>query len=438
MPILDISLDDYFSTNNDKKNSQEFVKKQLKTLTVPISTVDLIISGFTEFYLYPLVEIVNAFKEYNFKSITYFCDFTNDTTNFNINIPIVRIHFYMLSMMKENTNTQKWNSDQHKLLFLTGKLSRINRIGVLKKLYNKSFLTSDKILWSAPILHSPRAPQFKNNILTVLNACDENISDEELDIFLDYCRENSILKENIAINESLIPYTEGFGEWWSHEVFSNYEDFFKITNGSILAEASVPKEAVSYGVHPATEKTYRIISQKHPFIIVSRTNTRMHLKNLGFKTFENYLPYPNYDNITNDTEWLNIVAENIIAFPKILIDEKENINKDIEHNYTLLKNIADTSRQIIRNFYLSKNENILDINREFNLDVDPDRCVQKIKIMTEINNINHDIETYNQIRGEDWPLVSCSSDFDQLPDWIKKECLEKFNFRPRSTKRMVG
>lgn len=37
---------------------------------------------------------------------------------------------------------------------------------------------------------------------------------------------------------------------------------------------------------------------------------------------------------------------------------------------------------------------------------------------------------YETVRGKNWPDCSSEQDFDLLPNWIKKELIEKFNYKP--------
>lgn len=59
-----------------------------------------------------------------------------------------------------------------------------------------------------------------------------------------------------------------------------------------------------------TEKTYRIIAGKAPFIIVGFTNTLQVLRDSGYKTFHPYID-ESYDLIENDEERLNAIIKEV-------------------------------------------------------------------------------------------------------------------------------
>ena len=90
-----------------------------------------------------------------------------------------------------------------------------------------------------------------------------------------------------------------------------------------------------------TEKTWKPIIHNLPFIHVGQPGSFDKLKKLGFKTFEEYLLVP-YDHITDQEERMSAVIENIAYWFDHIHDHKDNIIKDIQHNYQhFLKTIHD-------------------------------------------------------------------------------------------------
>ena len=79
-----------------------------------------------------------------------------------------------------------------------------------------------------------------------------------------------------------------------------------------------------------TEKTWRTIINRHPFIFAGPVEQFNYIKSLGFKTFENYLPIKDYAYIKDEDERLDAIVENT----KYLLDNhSQGIATDVEHNY---------------------------------------------------------------------------------------------------------
>ena len=70
------------------------------------------------------------------------------------------------------------------------------------------------------------------------------------------------------------------------------------------------------------------------------------LKRFGFRTFEEYLPRPEYDDIKNVEDKLDAIVENC----KFWLDEmsdKEQIANDVKHNYNLMLSIAQKNKSML-------------------------------------------------------------------------------------------
>lgn len=88
-----------------------------------------------------------------------------------------------------------------------------------------------------------------------------------------------------------------------------------------------------------TEKAYKPIACKKPFIAFSTPYWLEDLKNLGFKTFHPYIN-EDYDRIENNLERLNMIVNEIERISNL--DDKQfyklikRCNSIVEHNYNLL------------------------------------------------------------------------------------------------------
>lgn len=90
-----------------------------------------------------------------------------------------------------------------------------------------------------------------------------------------------------------------------------------------------------------TEKTYKPIVMKHPFILVAPAKSLHYLRQLGYKTFA---PYINemYDTIEDNEQRLLAVVAEVERLSKQTPEEwaawENSVASIVEHNYNVLKN----------------------------------------------------------------------------------------------------
>ena len=102
-----------------------------------------------------------------------------------------------------------------------------------------------------------------------------------------------------------------------------------------------------------TEKTFRPIALRHPFIIVGIYGFLKGLKELGYKTFAPYIN-EEYDNETNDVKRMAMIIDEVKRLNSFTDEQwlnwQEKIKPIVDHNYQLFFNTSD--------FKVSKNINI--------------------------------------------------------------------------------
>lgn len=90
-----------------------------------------------------------------------------------------------------------------------------------------------------------------------------------------------------------------------------------------------------------TEKTYKAMMLKHPFIIAGFNNSLKTLQELGFKTFHPYID-ESYDSIENDDQRLEAIVkevERLCAFTDSQwLEWQTNVKDIVEHNFNVLLN----------------------------------------------------------------------------------------------------
>jgi hypothetical protein len=93
-----------------------------------------------------------------------------------------------------------------------------------------------------------------------------------------------------------------------------------------------------------TEKTYKPIKARHPFIIVSRPHFLKHLKQLGYKTFHPHIN-ESYDDIENDEKRMDAILTEMERLAKYNEHEWGNFlyhtNHICQHNFDTLVNKTD-------------------------------------------------------------------------------------------------
>lgn len=104
------------------------------------------------------------------------------------------------------------------------------------------------------------------------------------------------------------------------------------TNTSFL---HVVTETVIDRIH-LTEKIFKPIVQKHPFVLVGGAGSLNYLKEYGFKTFNNWWSEA-YDTVSNSTDRMNTIADivNWIGTLSLsdLIDLRSEMESVLEYNY---------------------------------------------------------------------------------------------------------
>lgn len=99
-----------------------------------------------------------------------------------------------------------------------------------------------------------------------------------------------------------------------------------------------------------TEKTFKPIAMKHPFILVARPGSLAKLRELGYKTFSPFID-ETYDTVEDDIERMNCITTEVNKLasktPEEWIEWQQQIKDIVEHNYQVI-----TTR---REFYVKRN-----------------------------------------------------------------------------------
>ena len=244
-----------------------------------------------------------------------------NTKVYYVDYMIWRTYDKVVRQNKSKVNTT-WNSDATKFLILNGKPGRVHRVRLLWKLKH---LLKDAI-WS---LHVHEGTKEECKVLL------PELSEKEFDTFIKIYNRNPddaqiIFQEN-SLHYGGIPYDE--------KMFKN--SLFRIITETYF---SVRKGWSPY----LTEKTFITILNSLPFIMAGDNHSLHKLKALGFRTFENYLPISDYDQISNEEKKLDAIVTNCNSWITG-IGNKEQIRQDVEYNYNNLVNVALQNKKMLEN-----------------------------------------------------------------------------------------
>lgn len=132
------------------------------------------------------------------------------------------------------------------------------------------------------------------------------------------------------------------GEYQKHPNFMNITPWTKAVHFELVID-DTESNAPLY----ASEKIYRAIYNKMPFIVYGKKGYLQLLKDLGYKTFDTIFD-ESYDELENREDKALIIAKEISNFCNLEEAKKQDliksVNDIIEHNYKILTNTEKTGR----------------------------------------------------------------------------------------------
>ena len=209
-----------------------------------------------------------------------------------------------------------WNHSADKALFLMGKAEKAHRFGLLARLYEHRLL--DQLEWSF---------YADQGIIERCRKMLPHYSDYNFKKFLNIC-----VRDLDPIEKQMQYSTSHYGGF-PYDV-SLYEN----TCLSIISETEFHR--VPAGYEWITEKTWRAIANRHPFVMASSPGTLSKLKSFGFRTFENYMIESEYDQIVDEDKRLDAVVNNVKYFMNTRHNHIDSIAIDVEHNFQLFNQLA--------------------------------------------------------------------------------------------------
>lgn len=150
--------------------------------------------------------------------------------------------------------------------------------------------------------------------------------------------------------------TQPGGQICTHDYSLEDHELYKKSYISVVTETDFFQKYMGYRTISLnctfpTEKTFKPIKARHPFIIISRPHFLKHLKEQGYKTFHPHIN-ESYDDIENDERRLNAIMSEMERLSKYSEQEWGNFlyhtNHICQHNYDRLRMTEKLKAQVIK------------------------------------------------------------------------------------------
>jgi len=126
---------------------------------------------------------------------------------------------------------------------------------------------------------------------------------------------------------------------YSYIVTEEMKELYKKSFLNIITEDKWYSNSIDEKVS-VTEKVFKAIKSKQPFLVVGQPNTLRHLKRLGFKTFDKWFDesYDSIDKLKTRTDLVFSEVKRICSYDMEKINSIYNEMEEIlEYNYSLIK-----------------------------------------------------------------------------------------------------
>jgi hypothetical protein len=215
---------------------------------------------------------------------------------------------------------------KNQFLFLMNKPANNHRIGLLYKLYQKDLLKDSVYSF---VVHNGFTETESRRIMDFLSKDEFNLFYKNTKRFLDLDYDPNNVGQINHTHYTGIPYDYSL---------------FRDCNFQLISETHFNMTVW------ITEKTWISVANKRPFIVAAYPGFLKRLKELGFKTYENYLLHKNYDEIVSDDKRLNLIVENTQYWLENIQKYEEDIKKDTDHNFSLFLKYAETNQKKLDDF----------------------------------------------------------------------------------------
>jgi hypothetical protein len=244
-------------------------------------------------------------------------------------VPTLYVDWHLLRVknaidIKRLEINSDWNSDSGKFLFLTGKPAKIQRIRLLWMYAQANLL--DRAIWSL----------FLDNNTT--KNCQKFLPELDQSQLQSFLTEYEFSPDNIKLEKNEAQVLSG--TWWQKHIYEK---------SSLNVVSATLFDNNTYDML-LCEKIWKSIVNCQPFVIAGQHNTLARLNDLGFQTFEQYMPYPDYSLVPNAQKKLEQIVENTVGFLDNIHLHREQIKQDVEYNYNHFFTVYKNNMQQLQQF----------------------------------------------------------------------------------------
>ena len=307
---------------------------------------------------------------------------------YQIDLDLLALNLH-LTECKSSVLNHCWQADTGRFLFLTGKPNRPNRVRLLWKFSQAGLLGQAD--WSLFVDDHTRDPS---------RQYVPELDDIQFDQFATQHNRNL---DGIEIHHCTAESNHSNGYPFDGQLYSRSS--FRVISETMMMDKPI-----------ISEKTWITVANRMPFIMSGYPNNLEYLRESGYRTFENYLPVPEYDLIQDTEDRLDAVVENTKFWLDNIQNQKAEIAKDIEHNYQLLNHNIEKNIQAIKNLSAAIKE--------------PDRSIYSL-VPLGIEQYGW-IAFYNSVKDPSWPDCLVEQNFKDLPIEIQHECITQFGYNPKN------
>ena len=322
-----------------------------------------------------------------------------DLPRFNNVEHVIFIDFFALSLwhrvveLKHCAPCEIWNPNNNNFLFLTGKPDKVNRIRLLYKFYQQQLLTCGT--WS--LFHNDHYKEQCKKLLPEL-------TDNEYNEFVNQhiCNPDSIAiisKPNGSLHYGGTPFDTALYQNCAFQVVS--ETLF-------VNELNLPIWI--------TEKTWLAILNHRPFIVAGESGILKKLKQLGFRTFDQYLLIGDYDSINDNEKRLDAIVKNTKDWLVNISNYSDQIQQDVNYNFHQFQHLVEQNQKKITERIIA-----------YNIDCD----ISDVVLLIDIHQHAQWQNWYERVRDVSWPDCPSEQDFWTLPENVRTECIEVFGYKPK-------
>lgn len=329
--IDQINLHPYFTFSNgsfiklplDLVDDVNYITSKAKAFNAKpfLLLIDVMEGRMYEKQMNPVIDeirkVLNSYDvEYRFVLDGDFEEYSELEKNEDIiysNFLVLTAYAYTVSSDAQKTSNH-WNNLAPKGLYMPGKPDRPHRAKLMSKLWEQDKL--DKLDWSFSITDE-EAVFIRQQLL-----------DYDLNTFQKFRQETFRFLDLRPTDSNRCFSYNGYP--YNHELYEG-------TSFSVIAESDFSANINgTFNYWPKlTEKTYRTIANRHPFICSWYPGMTDHIERMGFKSFKEYMMIPEYNNIQDLGKRLDATIHNIEFFTT-MANKPSNVDKireDIEHNY---------------------------------------------------------------------------------------------------------